>query len=114
MSRTVRVNATMDDALLARIDAYAERHYEDRSTALRQLADFALRELALRESLDAYRDGRVTLREMAKALGVDTWTAHDLLRANGVAVAQGEVAETASDVEGILHHLGGHHDDQGR
>lgn len=105
MSRTVRVNATMDDALLARIDAYAERHYEDRSTALRQLADFALRELALRESLEAYRNGRVTLREMARTLGLDTWAAHDLLQANGVAVAQGDRAETADDLEQVLRAL---------
>lgn len=87
-ARTVRVNATMDEELVRRIDAYARRHYEDRSTALRQLADFALRELALRDALEAYRDGRVSLREFARALGVDVWAAHDLLRANGVAVAQ--------------------------
>ena len=41
MSRTVRVNATMDDELVRRIDAFAERRYEDRSTAIRQLVDFA-------------------------------------------------------------------------
>jgi hypothetical protein len=31
------------------VDAYAEQHYEDRSTAPRQLVDFALRELQKRE-----------------------------------------------------------------
>jgi len=35
--------------LLRRVDAYAEQHYEDRSTAPRQLVDFALRELQKRE-----------------------------------------------------------------
>lgn len=105
MSRTIRVNATMDDALVARIDAYADRHYEDRSTALRQLADFALREMALREALEAYQEGRVTLREMARGLGVDTWAAHDLLRANGVAVSQGVRSETADDLKQTLRQL---------
>lgn len=43
MSRAVRVNATMDQELLRRIDAFAASRYEDRSTAMRQLVDFALR-----------------------------------------------------------------------
>lgn len=98
MNHTVRVNATMDAALVSRIDAYAQRHLEDRSTALRQLADFALREMALRDALAAYRDGRVSLREFARTLGVDTWHAHDLLRAHGVAVAQGGREESGADL----------------
>lgn len=105
MSRTVRVNATMDDELVARIDAYAERHLEDRSTALRQLADFALRELALRDALEAYRQGRVSLREFARALGLDIWAAHDVLRSNEVAVAQADRAETAADVADVVARL---------
>lgn len=99
MSRSVRINTTMDSELLRRVDAFAERRYEDRSTALRQLVDFALRELATRDAVEAYRRGRVTLREFARALGLDTWSAHDLLRAEGVAVAQGDRAETRAALE---------------
>lgn len=105
MAKAVRVNATMDDDLVARIDAYAARHLEDRSTAIRQLTDFALRELALRDALDAYRAGRVSLREFARSLGTDTWKAHDLLRANGVAVAQAERIETSADLEAVIRQL---------
>lgn len=106
MTRTVRINATMDERLLARIDAFAERRLEDRSTALRQLADFALREMALRDAVDAYRDGRLTLRELADTLSVDGWKAHDLLRASGVAVAQGVRDETAASVRDVVAQVG--------
>ena len=102
MNRTVRINATMDEDLVARIDAYAARHMEDRSTALRQLADFALRELAVRDALEAYRLGRVSLREFARSLGLDTWAAHDLLRAHQVAIAQADRAETAADLADVI------------
>lgn len=102
MSRAVRINATMDEELLGRVDAFASKNYEDRSTALRQLVDFALREIQKREALDAYRAGRVTLREFARSLGLSTWAAHDLLRAEGVAVAQGERAETRDALEAAL------------
>lgn len=102
MSQAVRINATMDEELLGRVDAYAGSHYEDRSTALRQLVDFALREIQKRQALDAYRSGRVTLREFARALGMNTWEAHDLLRAEGVAVAQGQRRETSAALETAL------------
>ena len=35
MTRTVRVNTTLDDDLLERIDAFASERREDRSTAIR-------------------------------------------------------------------------------
>lgn len=102
MSTAVRINATMDDELLRRVDAYAKDRYEDRSTALRQLVDFALRELRKRDALDAYRSGRLTLRDFARTMGLSTWAAHDLLRAEGVDVAQGERAETAAALESAV------------
>lgn len=105
MSRAVRVNATMDEELVRRLDAFAEGRYEDRSTALRQLVDFALREMHKREALEAYEAGRVTLRELARALGLTVWAAHDLLRAEGVAVAQGTMDETRAALEEALSEL---------
>jgi predicted HTH domain antitoxin len=102
MSRAVRVNATMDEELVRRVDAFAAGRYEDRSTALRQLVDFALRELHKREALEAYRSSRVTLREVARTLGLDVWGAHDLLAAEGVAVAQGDREETRADLMAAL------------
>lgn len=102
MSKTVRVNATLDEDLLARIDAFAAAHLEDRSTAIRQLVDQALRELTKREALQSYAQGRMTLRELASAMRLDVWAAQDLLAAEGVAVAQGGRGETAATLEDIL------------
>jgi hypothetical protein len=102
MSRSMRINATMDAELLRRVDAFAAQRYEDRSTAVRQLLDFALRELHKRDALDAYRASRLTLREFARALGLDVWAAHDLLRSEGVAVAQGDRIETRDAFEAVL------------
>ena len=102
MPKSVRVNTTLDEELLRRIDAYADAHLEDRSTAIRQLVDFALREQAKREALDAYRLGRLTLRELADLLRLDIWKAQDLLLFEGVAVAQGRRSETADALEALL------------
>lgn len=106
MSQAVRVNATIDQELLRRVDAFAAQRYEDRSTAIRQLVDFALRELHKRDAIEAYRGGRVTLRQFGEALGLDVWSAHDLLRAEGVAVAQGPASETNQSLGQISEALG--------
>lgn len=105
MTESVRVNAVMSRELVERIDAYARGRFEDRSTALRQLVDFALREMATQEALAAYSDGRVTLREFARSLGTGVWAAHDLLAAKGVAVAQGDISETRAAVEDVVREL---------
>lgn len=107
--RTVRVNATLHEDLLRRVDAFAESRYEDRSTALRQLVDFALRELTQREAIEAYRTGRVTLRELARTLGLDVWATHDLLASQGVPVAQGGRGETRSGLESLLESIAADH-----
>ena len=99
MSRVVRVNATLDQELLERVDAFARARYEDRSTAIRQLLDLALRELSEREAVSAYEAGRITLRELARTLRLDVWGAHDLLAAKGVAVAHGGRAESGGDLD---------------
>ncbi|MGH8999365.1 MAG: CopG family ribbon-helix-helix protein [Acidimicrobiia bacterium] len=106
MSGTARINATMDSELLARLDAFAASRFEDRSTAIRQLVDFALRELAKRDALDAFRAGRLTLRELGRALGLDPWATTDLLAAEGVAAAQGDRSETRAALEALLPRAG--------
>ena len=102
MKRTVRVNTTLDEDLLERIDAFARERRADRSTAIRQLVDIALRELSKHDALTAYRQGRITLREFADVLNLETWAAHDLLLAEGVAVAQGSRGDTSAALEALL------------
>lgn len=102
MSNTVRINAVLDDDLLQRLDAFARSRREDRSTALRQLIELGLLELAKRDALDAYRRGQMTLREFAGSLGLDIWKAHDLLAAEGIGVAQGLRSETADALAAVL------------
>ena len=59
-------------------------------------------QLQKREALAAYGSGRVTLRELGRALGLDTWATHDLLRAEGVDVDRGDREETRHVLEDVL------------
>ncbi|MEO6121364.1 MAG: hypothetical protein ABIW46_08305 [Acidimicrobiales bacterium] len=105
-SDVVRVNATIDRALLDRVDRFADHHSEDRSTAIRQLLRVALRHLATGEAVAAYRQQRLTLRQLAEALDLDVWGAHDLLASEGVAIAQGGRLETSADLDAVIRSLG--------
>ena len=56
-------------------------------------------------SVSAYGAGRLTLRELGRSLGLDTWATHDLLRAEGVDVARGDREETAEALDSVCHDL---------
>ena len=73
---------------------------------MRQLLDFARRDLHKRDALKAYQEGRVTLRELGHVLGLRTWATSDLLRAEGVKVARGARDETVEALDAVLADLG--------
>jgi metal-responsive CopG/Arc/MetJ family transcriptional regulator len=79
MLKKVKINATIDPELLGRLDEYSLRSQEDRSTAIRQLLAFALREKNKTKALQAYKEGRLTIRQCAELLGVDYYEMNDLL-----------------------------------
>ena len=79
MQKKVKINATIDRQLLTRLDEYSLRYQEDRSTAVRQLLAFALREKNKNKALQAYKEGRLTIRQCAELLGVDYYEMNDLL-----------------------------------
>lgn len=80
MESIKRVNTTMPESLLRRVDLYSQLNLEDRATAIRQLVAEGLR-VKLQESvLEQYRKRKVTLRQAAEMLGVSYWEMDNLLR----------------------------------
>lgn len=71
MDKKIKISARFDPALLKRVDAYASNRYTDRSDAIQHLVSFALREINKKEAVQAYREGRMTIRQCADMLGVD-------------------------------------------
>jgi len=75
-----RVNTTMPQSLLEKVDLYSQMNLEDRATAIRQLVAEGLR-VKLREVvLERYRKGQITLRQGAEMLGITYLEMNDLLR----------------------------------
>lgn len=83
----VRVNATLYKDMLKKVDSFAKKRHEDRSTAVRQLISIGLRERNKKEIVEAYRNNRITLREAAKLLSVDYWEVQDILAEEGIPIS---------------------------
>jgi len=79
VEKRIKIRASFDPALLKRVDAYASKRYADRSSAIQQLVSFALREINKKEAVQAYREGRMTIRQCADMLGVDYFEINEIL-----------------------------------
>lgn len=97
MERKVRINTNLDPRVLKKVDAYASKRYIDRSAAIQQLLSIALREINKKAAVEAYREGRMTLRQCADMLGVDYFEFNEILNEQGVPV----VHEPGLDAEAI-------------
>jgi len=94
--KLVRVNVTLRKDLLEKIDEYAKKKYEDRSTAMRQLMSLGIREGNKKDVAYAYKNKKITLREASDLLGTDYYEAQDILAEEGVPVTDltgGEIEE---------------------
>ena len=82
-----RVNTTMPESLLKKVDLYRELNLEDRATAIRQLVAEGLRVKLQQTVLEQYRRRKSTLRQGAELLGITYWEMNDLLRENHIPLA---------------------------
>lgn len=98
MGKEMKIIAHFDPALLKRVDAYATKRYADRSAAIQQLVSFALREINKKEAVQAYRDGRMTIRQCADMLGVDYFEMNEILNAEDAPI----VYDLIEDKETLL------------
>ena len=85
-SEIVTINTELTKDILKELDSYAKRHYEDRSTAIRQLLAAILKELSTKETIDEFRNNKLTVREVAQRLGVSYWEAQTILIEAGVPI----------------------------
>ena len=70
---TTTITTRVDDEYVKRIDEMAARKGVDRSALLRSFLLFALQEHTLREALEKYQEGKVTLWEAADQCNLSLW-----------------------------------------
>jgi predicted transcriptional regulator len=70
----------LPDELLEALDERARNRHKDRATFIRELLASGLARDLEEEVVLAYREGRTSLSEAARRLGLDPWAWFDLLR----------------------------------
>ncbi|MBC7342760.1 MAG: UPF0175 family protein [Clostridia bacterium] len=75
----------------------------DRSAAIQQLISIALREINKKEAVQAYREGRMTLRQCADMLGVDYFEFNEILDEQGTPIVH-EPGWEAKTISGQIKH----------
>jgi len=88
MDSVRRVNTTMPESLLKKVDLYSALNLEDRATAIRQLVSEGLRVKLQQPVLEQYRRSQITLRQGAEMLGITYLEMNQLLRENHVPLAR--------------------------
>ena len=84
MDRVKRVNTTMPESLLRKVDLYSAWNLEDRATAIRQLVAEGLRVKLQQTVLEQYKKGKITIRQGAELLGITYLEMDELLRENRI------------------------------
>ena len=79
-----RVNTTMPESLLRKVDLYSRLNLEDRATAIRQLVAEGLRLKLEKSVLERYRERTITLRQAAEMLGITYLGMDEVLRRNQI------------------------------
>lgn len=91
--KLVRVNVTVPEDLLERVEQFAKERLEDRSTAIRQLILEGWKAMIAPQVLRQYERGVLTKRQAAARLGVDIWELHELLSQHGIPASGGPPPE---------------------
>ena len=75
-----RITVTVSGDLLRELDKIAKEREEDRSVALRQILSAGINEIRIKDALEAYAAGKVSLEKAAETAGVSLWRILELLR----------------------------------
>ncbi len=97
-----RVNTTMPESLLRKVDLYSRLNLEDRATAIRQLVAEGLRVKLEKTVLERYRERTITLRQAAEMLGISYPELNELLQRNQIPL----VAEPRAVYRRLAHPTG--------
>jgi len=96
MAKTVTTR--LDDEYIKKIDAMAAKKGVDRSALLRLLLLNSLKEFSIKESLEAYCAGTITLWEAAEHCNLPLWEMIQEVKREGVTV-QYNIEELEKDLK---------------
>jgi len=84
--KTLRIQ--LPDKLYEVLASYGRKKGKNATEVLKEYAQFMIWEEKKGEALSAYKDEKLTIRELADLLGLKYWEADELLEKEGIAVVR--------------------------
>ena len=75
-----RVSLTVPKELLEKSDKIAKEKLEDRSTVMRELLALGLKEYMIKDAVNQYTEGKVSMEKAAELADISIWKFFDVLK----------------------------------
>ena len=75
-----RVSLTVPKEILDKSDKIAKEKLEDRSTVMRELLSLGLKQYIMKEAIDQYTEGKISMEKASELADVSIWKFLDIIK----------------------------------
>lgn len=96
-----RISLTVPKELLEKSERIAKEKLEDRSTVMRELLALGLKQYMIKDALEQYTDGKVSMEKAAELADVSIWKFLDIIRDKKIPIRY-DLEDIKKEIEGIV------------
>ena len=99
--RLERVSLTVPKEILEKSEKIAKEKLEDRSTVMRELLALGLKQYLIKEAIEEFNEGKVSLEKAAELADVSIWKFLDVMRERKIPIRY-DLEDIKKEIEGIV------------
>ncbi|MEK6984207.1 MAG: UPF0175 family protein [Nanoarchaeota archaeon] len=96
-----RISLTVPKELLEKSEKIAKEKQEDRSTVMRELLALGLKQYALKDAIEQYTEGKVSIEKAAEFADVSIWKFLDVLKERKMPIRY-DLEDIKKEIEDIV------------
>jgi len=96
-----RISLTIPKELLEKSDKIAKEKLEDRSTVMRELLNLGLKQYMIKDALNQYIEGKISMEKAAELADVSIWKFLDILKERKVPIRY-DLEDIKKEIEDII------------
>ena len=96
-----RISLTVPKELLEKSDKIAQEKLEDRSTVMRELLALGLKQYMIKEAINHYIEGKISMEKAAELADVSIWKFLDILKERKIPIRY-DLEDIKREIEDIV------------
>ena len=96
-----RISLTVPKEILAKSDKIAKEKLEDRSTVMRELLAMGLKQYMIKDVIEQYTEGKVSMEKAAELADISIWRLLDVLKEKKIPIRY-DLEDIKKEIEGIV------------